>query len=104
MPYRDYYGKTGRVWNVTQGAVGVEVFRQVSNRLRTKRFHVRIEHIRHSKCKAEHIKRVKENEAAKEEAKKTGKKTAILKRKPEGSKKGYVVQKKACRKIRPMWE
>merc|ERR550534_378828 len=95
MPYRDYYGKTGRVWNVTQNSVGVEVFRQVSNRLRTKKFHVRIEHIRHSKCKTEHIRRVKENEAAK----KTGKKTAILKRKPEGSKPGYVLQKKACRKM-----
>eukprot|EP00494_Astrolonche_serrata_P000664 UN00669 len=32
MPYKDYYGKTGRIWNVTKRTVGVEVFRQISNR------------------------------------------------------------------------
>merc|ERR1719242_2647361 len=83
MPYKDFYGKTGRIWNVTRRAVGVEVFKQVSNRLRTKRFHVRIEHIRHSKCRAEHLQRVKDNEEAKKEAKKS-KTRKDLKRQPQG--------------------
>ncbi len=29
MPHKFYHGKTGRVWNVTKRAVGVELLKQV---------------------------------------------------------------------------
>merc|ERR1719333_640445 len=48
MPYKFYFGKTGRVWNVTKRSVGVELLKTVGNRKRTRRISVRIEHIRHS--------------------------------------------------------
>merc|ERR1719411_1632990 len=32
MPYKYYMGKTGRVWNVTKRAVGVELLKTVGNR------------------------------------------------------------------------
>merc|ERR550534_2028667 len=52
MPHKYYFGKTGLVWNVTKRSVGVELLKTVGNRKRTKRLHVRIEHVRHSKCRS----------------------------------------------------
>jgi hypothetical protein len=46
-----------------------------------KRVNVRVEHIKHSKCRQEFLDRVKSNAAKKVEAAKTGEKV-ILKRKP----------------------
>ena len=37
MPYKYYHGRTGRVWNVSRRAIGVELNKQVSNRLVRKR-------------------------------------------------------------------
>merc|ERR1719291_326486 len=48
MAHRIYQGKTGVVWNVTKSAVGVLLKKKVGNRYRTKRLHVRIEHVGHS--------------------------------------------------------
>lgn len=72
MPHKFYHGKTGRVWNVTKQAIGVEVNKRVGNRIIPKRIHVRIEHVQHSKCRQEFLDRVKQNEAAKAQAKKDG--------------------------------
>ena len=33
MPHKFYHGKTGRVWNVTKRAVGVELLKQVGGAL-----------------------------------------------------------------------
>ena len=33
MPHKFYHGKTGIVWNVTPRAVGVEINKQVGNRI-----------------------------------------------------------------------
>merc|ERR1719464_1656106 len=51
MAHRIYQGKTGVVWNVTKSAVGILLKKKVGNRYRTKRIHVRIEHVNHSGCK-----------------------------------------------------
>merc|ERR1719373_1210354 len=40
MPYKGFVGKTGRVWNVTKKAVGIELLKTVGNRKRTKKLHV----------------------------------------------------------------
>jgi len=90
MPHKYYHGRTGIVFNVTKSAVGVRVNKKVNGRILEKRIHVRIEHVRKSKCQEEFKKRVMANEAAKEEAKKTGVKI-VLKRMPKLPKEGYYL-------------
>ncbi|XP_058791618.1 large ribosomal subunit protein eL21-like [Phymastichus coffea] len=69
MPYKAYHGKTGRVFNVTQHALGVIVNKRVRGRIIDKRINVRIEHVNHSKCREDFLTRVKENEKLRKEAK-----------------------------------
>jgi large subunit ribosomal protein L21e len=92
MPHKFYHGRTGIVFNVTKSAIGVRVNKFVNGRIIEKRIHVRIEHIRKSKCQQEIIARVAANEKAKEEARKTGTKVN-LKRTPKLPKAGYFVEK-----------
>lgn len=72
MPHKFYHGRTGVIWNVTPRAIGVEVNKQVRNRIIRKRLHVRIEHVHHSKCREDFLKRVKSNDAARRAAKAAG--------------------------------
>ncbi|KAJ1113978.1 hypothetical protein NDU88_002218 [Pleurodeles waltl] len=72
MPHKCYHGKTGRIFNVTQHAVGIIVNKQVKGKILAKRINVRIEHIKHSKSRDSFLKRVKENERKKTEAKEKG--------------------------------
>jgi len=72
MPHKFYHGKTGRVWNVTKRALGVELNKKVGNRILKKRIHVRVEHVRPSTSRMGFLNRVKQNEAIKKEAKETG--------------------------------
>ncbi|XP_038279495.1 60S ribosomal protein L21-like [Canis lupus familiaris] len=59
MPHKCYHG--GRVYNVTQHAVGIVVNKQVKGKILAKRINVRIEHIKHSKSRDSFLKCVKEN-------------------------------------------
>merc|ERR1719334_2924988 len=61
MAHRIYHGKTGVVWNVTQRSVGVLLKKKVGNRYRTKRLHVRIEHVCPSGCRKDFLQRCKFN-------------------------------------------
>ncbi|XP_032496612.1 60S ribosomal protein L21-like [Phocoena sinus] len=72
MPHKCYHGKTGRVYNVTQHAIGILVNKQVKGKVLAKRINVRIEHIKHSKSQDSFLKRVKENDQKKKEAKEKG--------------------------------
>merc|ERR1712045_709186 len=92
MPHKFYHGRTGIVFNVTKSSVGVRVNKMVNGRIIEKRIHVRIEHIRHSKCQKEILRRKIENESAKAEAAKTGVKVN-LKRTPKLPKEGYFLSK-----------
>ena len=74
MPHKFYHGKTGKVFDVTQHAVGVIINKKVGNRLIPKRIHVRIEHVRKSQCREAFKQRVRDNDAKKREAKKQNKK------------------------------
>ncbi|ELW60211.1 60S ribosomal protein L21 [Tupaia chinensis] len=65
MPHKCYQGKTGRVYSVTQHAVGI-VNKQVKGKILAKRISVRIEHIKHSKSRDSFLKCVKENDQKKE--------------------------------------
>jgi len=90
MPYKNYHGRTGIVFNVTKSAVGIRVNKYVNGKILEKRIHVRIEHVRLSKCQQEIIKRKKFNEAAKAKAKETGVKV-VLKRTPKLPKAAYFI-------------
>eukprot|EP01113_Clastostelium_recurvatum_P022776 TRINITY_DN272_c0_g1_i1.p1 TRINITY_DN272_c0_g1~~TRINITY_DN272_c0_g1_i1.p1 ORF type:complete len:161 (-),score=39.02 TRINITY_DN272_c0_g1_i1:68-550(-) len=81
MPHKFYHGRTGRVWNVSPHAVGVEVNKRVGNRIMRKRIHLRVEHVKKSRSREDFLKRVKVNTEKSTEAKKTGKKVS-LKRTP----------------------
>jgi len=74
MPYLQYQGKTGIVWNVTPRAVGVEINKTIGGRIARKRIHVRIEHVQHSRCREDFIARRAANDKAHHEAKLAGKK------------------------------
>eukprot|EP00178_Gracilaria_changii_P014479 TRINITY_DN40807_c0_g1_i1.p3 TRINITY_DN40807_c0_g1~~TRINITY_DN40807_c0_g1_i1.p3 ORF type:complete len:110 (+),score=25.51 TRINITY_DN40807_c0_g1_i1:1-330(+) len=90
MPHKFYHGKTGRVWNVTKRAVGVEVTKLVGNRILKKRIHVRVEHVNHSACRKDFLRRVKENEQKKRDAK-ANKQKAVTKRVPQQPRPAAVV-------------
>ncbi|KAF7347120.1 hypothetical protein MVEN_01466200 [Mycena venus] len=64
--------RTGIVYNVTPSAVGVIVYKVVGNRYIEKRVNLRVEHVRHSKCRQEFLDRVKRNHEAHVEAKEKG--------------------------------
>lgn len=90
MPHKVYQGKTGVVFNVTKSAVGVMINKVVGGRYIEKRVNVRIEHVKHSKCRQEFLQRVKDNAAKRTEAKAAG--TAVqLKRQPIGPRPAHVV-------------
>jgi len=91
MPHKFYHGRTGVVFNVTKRAVGVEVNKLLRGKILKKRIHVRIEHVRPSKCRDEFLQRVKDN-AAKKAAAAAGGAKVSLKRKPGQPKAGYAVK------------
>ena len=45
----------GRVYNVTKRAVGVVVTKRIKNRYIAKKINVRVEHIKHSKCRKDFL-------------------------------------------------
>ncbi|TNY19333.1 ribosomal protein L21e-domain-containing protein [Rhodotorula diobovata] len=72
MPHKYYHGRTGIVYNVTPSSVGVIVYKVVGNRYLEKRVNLRIEHVKHSKCRDDFLNRVKSNAEKKKEAKAKG--------------------------------
>merc|ERR1711972_732424 len=91
MPYSFYHGRTGVVFNVNRNALGVEVTKVVGNRQLRKRLHVNIAHVRKSRCNEGFLKRVKENDQKKRDAKLQGQ-SINVKRQPEGPKEMKIVQ------------
>ena len=90
MPHKFYHGKTGRVFNVTTNAVGIICNKRVNTRIVPKRIHVRVEHVRLSQCREAFKARVRDNDAKKREAKKTGKRV-VIKRIPKQQRGSSVV-------------
>ena len=93
MPHKYYHGKTGIVYNVAPRAVGVIAYKIVNGRYIEKRVNVRIEHVKHSKCRQEFLDRVKSNAAKKHEAKEKGE-TVVLKRIPAQPRERRIVSVK----------
>ncbi|KAJ8448116.1 hypothetical protein Cgig2_031840 [Carnegiea gigantea] len=129
MPHKFYHGRTGRVWNVTKRAIGVEVNKQVfffysdqsslmvssaclstrlpsqivqvGNRIIAKRIHVRIEHVQSSRCQEDFKLRVKKNDELKAAAKAKGE-VISTKRQPEGPKPGFMVDGATIETVTPI--
>lgn len=109
MPHKSYHGRTGRVFNVTPHALGVVVNKRVRNRIIPKKINVRIEHVKHSKCREDFLQRMKLNEELKRkysEEKKAGEKPAkpYLKRLPAQPREAELVKvNRHCkpRELRP---
>ncbi|TXT13336.1 hypothetical protein VHUM_00703 [Vanrija humicola] len=93
MPHKYYHGKTGIVYNVAPRAVGVIAYKIVNGRYLEKRINVRVEHVKHSKCRQEFLDRVKSNAAKKREAKEKGEKV-ILKRLPAQPREARTISSK----------
>jgi len=102
MPHKYYHGRTGQIWNVTPHAVGVEVNKRVRNRIIVKRLHVRIDHIRPSRCQEDFLKRKREIPKLRAEAKKAKKPLPSLKRQPVGPKPGRFVTNNQVQTITPV--
>ncbi|CAG0879631.1 unnamed protein product [Cyprideis torosa] len=79
MPHKSYHGRTGRIYNVTQHAVGVIVNKRVRGRVIPKRINLRIEHIKHSTCRQDFLDRVKQNDQLRKQAREK-KQKIVLKR------------------------
>ncbi|KAG0723128.1 60S ribosomal protein L21 [Chionoecetes opilio] len=79
--HKCYHGKTGRVFNVTQHAVGVIVNKRVKGKILAKRLNIRVEHLTHSRCREDFKRRVKENDVIRHEANARGAKV-VCKRIP----------------------
>ncbi|KAI1289376.1 60S ribosomal protein L21 [Halotydeus destructor] len=94
MPFKFYHGRTGRVFNVTQHAVGVIVNKRVRTRIIPKKINVRIEHIQHSKCRQDFLDRVTAVNKKKEAAKKAGIRLpeSELKRIPAQPREAHVIR------------
>mmetsp|Transcript_12823 Transcript_12823/g.19695 ORF Transcript_12823/g.19695 Transcript_12823/m.19695 type:complete len:162 (+) Transcript_12823:74-559(+) len=92
MPHKYYHGKTGRVWNVTKSAVGVEVSKTVGNRIIKKRLHVRVEHVSKSASRQAFLERVKENDKKRAAAKENKEKCPSLRRLPPQPRGGELVK------------
>ena len=92
MPFKFYHGRTGIIYNVTKGAVGVIVHKRVGSRFIEKRINVRIEHIKPSKCRQDFLQRVKENAEASRLAKLNGTPKPSMKRTPGLPRPGHVVK------------
>ncbi|KAI9351995.1 ribosomal protein L21e-domain-containing protein, partial [Obelidium mucronatum] len=93
MPHKFYHGKTGIVYNVTKSSVGVIVNKVVGGRYIEKRINVRVEHIKHSKCRVDFLRRVKANAKALTEAKAKGV-TVNLRRQPAQPRPAHYVSSK----------
>ena len=101
MPHKFYHGKTGRVFNVSQVALGVIVNKMVNGRIIPKRIYVRIEHVRKSQSRVAFVERVKANDKLKEQAKKEGRKIST-KRIPKQPIDSHVVAGKDIQVINPL--
>ncbi|CAI2347954.1 unnamed protein product [Caenorhabditis sp. 36 PRJEB53466] len=91
MPFKAYHGRTGRIFNVTKGAVGIIVNKRVRGNILPKRINIRVEHIKPSKCRTDFLNRVKSNDEKRKAAKTAGQPVPALKRLPVAPRGAHTV-------------
>ncbi|XP_062093492.1 large ribosomal subunit protein eL21x/eL21w-like [Humulus lupulus] len=101
MPHKFYHVRTGRVWNITKHAIGVEINKQVRRCIIKKRIHVRVVHVQPSRCTEEFRNRKLRNDKLKAEAKLKGE-AISTKRQPEGPKPGFMVEGAQLETVTPI--
>lgn len=102
MPHKFYQGRTGRVFNVSRTSVGVEVSKTIGNRVIMKRFHVRIEHVKKSRCQEDFHARVIANQEARAMAAKYKTKYVPFKRLPAQPAPAHVVDASIMELVEPV--
>ncbi len=102
MPHKFYQGRTGRIFNVSRTSVGVEVSKTIGNRVIMKRFHVRIEHVKKSRCQEDFHARVIENQAKAAKAHAEGKKYIATKRTPALPAEAHIVDGSKIELVEPI--
>jgi len=94
MPHKSLHGRTGVVFNCNPRSYGVIFFRKMRGMYIEKQVHLRVEHLRMSRCREEDLKRRAEYAERVAEAKEKGVKTSFLKRQPEGPREAITILKK----------
>lgn len=102
MPHKYYQGCTGRVFNVSRTSVGVEVSKQVRHRIIMKRFHIRTEHVRKSRCDEDFLLRCKRREREAQEVHAKGEKYTVCKRTPALPRTDHVVKAAGMELVEPI--
>ena len=103
MPHQFYHGRTGVVYDVCPRAVGVKIAKRVRNREILKSFHVRIEHVKKSRCREQFLNRCRENaRLQKEHKEKGGKDKLCLKRQPAQPGGGLFVKNAKVTELSPI--
>ncbi len=95
MPHKFYHGKTGRVFNVNKHAIGVIINKKVKQRIMQKKIHVKVPHLRKSKCREDFLQRIKVNDQIKAQARKE-KKIVSTKRTPATPREAHLVDSSKC--------
>ncbi len=102
MPHKFYQGRTGRVFNVSRTAVGVEVSKTIGNRVIMKRFHIRIEHVKKSRCQEDFHARVIANQNARAKCAAEGTKYVPKKRLPAQPREAHIVDASNMELVEPV--
>eukprot|EP01015_Nassula_variabilis_P021932 TRINITY_DN396_c0_g1_i1.p1 TRINITY_DN396_c0_g1~~TRINITY_DN396_c0_g1_i1.p1 ORF type:complete len:185 (+),score=47.84 TRINITY_DN396_c0_g1_i1:68-622(+) len=68
MPHNIYHGQTGKIFTVNPRSVGVVLAKQVKQRYMEKRIHIRVEHVRRSRCREAFVERIRKNDELKHAA------------------------------------
>jgi large subunit ribosomal protein L21e len=102
MPHKFYQGRTGTIFNVSRTAVGVQVTKQLRQGIIiNKRFHVRLEHLKKSRCNEDYLKRVKDREIDARAATARGEKYKVVKRIPVQPTPAHVIDASSMELVEP---
>jgi large subunit ribosomal protein L21e len=72
MPHKVYHGRTGQVFDVTKSSVKVVLLKRVRGKHNIKQVVARLEHVRKSRCREDHLRRLSLNEERRREAEEKG--------------------------------
>lgn len=102
MPHKFYQGRTGRIFNVSRKSVGVEVSKTVGNHIMMKRFHIRVEHVKKSRCNEDYLQRCRGRELEAREAHAKGEKYNVVKRTPVLPSEAHIVDASTMELVEPI--
>lgn len=102
MPHKFYHGRSGKVFNISRTAVGVEVTKTLRQGWTiNKRFHVRLEHLVKSRCNEDYLKRVKEREVDARAATARGERYKVVKRVPVQPTEAHIIDASNMELVEP---